>query len=251
MSGPILVEREGAVTTLTLNRPDKRNALSAALIDDMLAALRAAHDDGTRLLILRGAGEGFSGGFDFGGLDEQSDGELALRFIRVELVLQALYHAPFATLALVQGACYGAAADMVLCCTRRIAAPGAKFRMPGLRFGIVLGTRRLAATIGRDAARGLLENSSVFGAEQAKACGFLIEIQGQEEWPGTVEQAAASATALPVDAHRVLLERTAEDRRAEDLAALVLSVCEPGLKERIQDFVSASARAKPRLGSGG
>ncbi|MGD9868763.1 MAG: enoyl-CoA hydratase/isomerase family protein [Hyphomicrobiales bacterium] len=242
MSEAVLAERDGAVTTLTLNRPEKRNALSAGLIDEMLSALSRAHGDGTRLLVLRGAGEGFSGGFDFGGIEAQSDGDLALRFIRVELVLQALYHAPFATLALVHGACYGAAADMVCCCTRRIAATDAKFRMPGLRFGIVLGTRRLAATIGKDAARDILESSRVFGAKEALGCGFLTGLHGQDQWPGIIAEAAASAGALPADSHRMLLARTLEDRRAEDMDALVRSVSEPGLKWRIQDFVAASAR---------
>lgn len=242
MSGQLSIARDGAVTTLTLNRPEKRNALSARLVDEMLAALRAAHDDGTRLLVLRGEGKAFSGGFDFGGIETQSDGDLALRFIRVELMLQALCHAPFATLTLVQGACYGAAADMVCCCTRRIATADAKFRMPGLRFGIVLGTRRLAATIGKDAARDILETSRVFGASEALDCGFLTEIREQDEWPEAIANASASATDLPVESHRELLSRTLKDRRAEDMDALVRSVSEPGLKERIQAFISASGR---------
>lgn len=242
MTGQVSIGRDGAVTTLALNRPEKRNALSAGLIDEMLAALRAAHDDGTRLLVLRGAGKGFSGGFDFGGIEKQSDGDLALRFIRVELVLQALCHAPFATLALVQGACYGAAADMVCCCTRRIATSDAKFRMPGLRFGIVLGTRRLAATIGKDAARNILETSRVFGAREAFDRGFLTEIREQDEWPEAIAHASASATDLPAESHRTLLARTVQDRRADDMDALVRSVSEPGLRQRIEAFVAASGR---------
>lgn len=243
VSGQLSIGHEGAVTTLTLNRPEKRNALSAELVDDMLAALRTAHDDGTRLLILRGEGKGFSGGFDFDRIETQSDGDLALRFIRVELVLQALYNAPFATLALVQGACYGAAADMVCACTRRIASADAKFRMPGLRFGIVLGTRRLAATIGKDAARNILETSRVFGAQEAMDCGFLTAIREQAEWPDAIAEAVASANDLPPGSHRALLARTVDDRRAEDMDALVRSVSEPGLRERIQAFIAASARA--------
>lgn len=244
MSGQISIERNGAVTTLTLNRPDKRNALSAEIIDDMLAALHAAHDDGTRLLILRGEGKGFSGGFDFGGIETQSDGDLALRFIRVELVLQALYNAPFATLALVHGACYGAAADMVCACTRRIATGDAKFRMPGLRFGIVLGTRRLAATIGKEAARNILETSRVFTAQEGLDCGFLTGVCEQEEWPEIIAEATASANDLPVASHRTLLARTLDERSAEDMDALVRSVSQSGLRERIQEFIAASARAR-------
>jgi enoyl-CoA hydratase len=238
MTDPLLIEREGVVTTLVLNRPEKRNALSAELVEAMLAAIAAARDDGTRLLVLRGAGAGFSGGFDFGGLDEHSDGDLALRFVRLELLLQDLWHAPFATMALAHGACYGAAADIVASCHRRIAAPGTKFRMPGLSFGISLGTRRLAAVIGADAARRLLETSAVFDENEALACRFLTDIRGEDGWLEAVSQAAAAAQALPQSSRQLLLEQTVEDLRARDLAVLVRSVAEPGLRQRIGAFLA-------------
>lgn len=244
MTSPIKLEHDGPVTTLTLNRPDKRNALSAALVDAMLDALRKARHDGTRLLVLKGEGKGFSGGFDFGGIESQTDGDLVLRFIRLELLLQELYHAPYATVALAHGACYGAAADMVCCCSRRIAAPGTKFRMPGLRFGIALGTRRLGEVVGADAARRLLETSAVFGADDALACGFVTEIETMDAWPGTVEAARAAAMELPSDAHRLLLSQTVQDRRAEDLAVLARSVAQPGLKTRIKRFVADTTVGK-------
>lgn len=242
MSSPVEIERGARVTTLTLNRPEKRNALSGELVDAVLAALDEAASDGTRLLVIRAAGEGFSGGFDFGGIEDQTDGDLALRFIRLELLLQALYHAPFATLALAHGACFGAAADMVCCCQHRIAAPGARFRMPGLRFGITLGTRRLAEVVGADAARRLLETSAVFGADEALDCSFLTAIAERDSWKEIIEQARADATELPDDAHRLLLRQTVEDHRAADLAALVHSVAAPGLKARIEAFIAKTLR---------
>jgi enoyl-CoA hydratase len=238
MAVPLLIEQDGVVTTLVLNRPEKRNALSAELVEAMIASIGVARDDGTRLLVVRGAGAGFSGGFDFGKLDEHSDGDLALRFVRLELLLQDIWHAPFATMALAHGACYGAAADIVASCHRRIAAPGTKFRMPGLAFGVSLGTRRLAALVGADAARKLLETSPVFGEEEALACRFLTEIRGEDGWPEAVSQAAAAAQALPQASQRLLLSQTVEDLRSQDLAVLVRSVAEPGLKQRIAAFLS-------------
>jgi enoyl-CoA hydratase len=238
MTDSLLIERDGVVTTLVLNRPEKRNALSAGLVEAMIAAIGAARDDGTRLLVVRGAGAGFSGGFDFGDLERHSDGDLALRFVRLELLLQDIWHAPFATMALAHGACYGAAADIVASCHRRIAAPGTKFRMPGLAFGVSLGTRRLAALVGADAARRLLETSPVFGEEEALACRFLTEIRGEDGWPEAVSQAAAAAQALPQASQRLLLSQTVEDLRSQDLAVLVRSVAEPGLKQRIAAFLS-------------
>ena len=138
------IERMGVVTTLTLNRPDKANALSAALVEALAGAVDAAHHDGTRLLVIKGDGRNFCAGFDFGGFEDASEGDLLLRFVRIETMLQAVYHAPFATLALAQGKNFGAGVDLALACGTRIAAPGAEFRMPGLKFGLQLGTRRLA-----------------------------------------------------------------------------------------------------------
>jgi enoyl-CoA hydratase len=235
---PLLVERDGGVTTLVLNRPEKRNALSAELVEAMIARIAEARGDGTRLLVVRGAGAGFSGGFDFGKLEEHSDGDLALRFIRLELLLQDLWHAPFATMALAHGACYGAGADIVGSCNRRIAAPGTTFRMPGLAFGVSLGTRRLADVVGADAARRLLETSAVFDEEEALACRFVTEVRGQDGWPEAVSQAAAAARALPQPSQQLLLAQTVEDLRSQDLAVLVRSVAEPGLKQRIGAFLA-------------
>jgi enoyl-CoA hydratase len=242
MPDPLLIERDGVVTTLVLNRPDKRNALSADLVEAMIASLAEARRDGTRLLAIRGAGEGFSGGFDFGGLDRQSDGDLALRFVRLEMLLQDIHHAPFATLALAHGACYGAAADIVSSCMRRVVAPGTRFRMPGLAFGVSLGTRRLAALVGPDAARRLLETSPVFDEQEALGCGFVTEVSRQEEWSEVISLAAAAAQALPQAAQQLLLAQTVADTRADDLAVLVRSVAEPGLKQRIASFLAQSQR---------
>jgi enoyl-CoA hydratase/carnithine racemase len=242
MADPLLIERDGVVTSLVLNRPDKRNALSADLVEALIAGLREARRDGTRLVVIRGAGAGFSGGFDFGGLDQHSDGDLALRFVRLEMLLQDIHHAPFATLALAHGACYGAAADIVSSCMCRIAAPGTRFRMPGLAFGVSLGTRRLAALIGADAARRLLETSPVFDEREALACGFITEVREQDEWPEAISRAAAAAQALPQSAQRLLMSQTAADTRADDLAVLVRSVAEPGLKQRIAAFLARAQR---------
>lgn len=238
MIAPVKVERDGPVTTLTLNRPEKHNALSAAVVDTLLDALDEACSDGTRLLVLTGEGKGFSGGFDFGEVDRQSEGDLVLRFIRIEMLLQALYHAPYTTLAFAHGACYGAAADIVCCCARRVAAPGTKFRMPGLLFGVTLGTRRLAEVVGVDAARRFLETSPVFDADEARECGFINSVVRREAWTDVLEAARAAALHLPRDAQRLLLRRTVEDRRDEDLAALVRSAARPGVKARLEEFLA-------------
>jgi enoyl-CoA hydratase/carnithine racemase len=236
MSDELLRSHDGPVTRLTLNRPQKANALSAALVEALLDAVEYAATDGTRLLILDGAGRHFCAGFDFSELATLSDGDLALRFIRIETLLQALQHAPHATLALAQGRVFGAGADLVACCSRRIATADASFRMPGLRFGVVLGTRRLAALIGTDRARDILGSSRAFDAGEALRCGFLTGITAQDEWPAVIEAAHHAAMTLTPTAAAALQRRSQNDTRSEDMAELARSVAAPGLKERIRRY---------------
>ena len=236
MNTELQIEKAGGVTTLTLDRPQKANALNASLIDALTAAVAAAHSDGTRLLVLDANGRNFCAGFDFGGFEETSEGELLLRFVRIEMLLQSLYHAPFSTLALAQGQNFGAGVDLILSCGTRIAAPDAEFRMPGLKFGLQLGTRRLAARIGGDAARALLAGSKTFNADEALRIGFLQQIAPPEQWPEIVLRAAEQSAQLSPTAAARLNAATVTDTRAADLADLVGSAAEPGLKERIREY---------------
>lgn len=238
MSEPLTIRRDGPVTEIGLARPDKANALCATMVEALLSAIGEAEHNGTRVLVLRGEGRNFCGGFDFSDIATTTDGDLLHRFVRTEQMLQALYHAPYATVALCQGGAYGAGADIVAVCDKRLAAPGTKFRMPGLKFGVVLGTRRLAARIGAEHALGILEAARTFGAEEAAQLGFIQRIAPVEAWPGSVAEIVA-AQKLDAGAHALLKARIQADTRDEDLAALVRSAAVPGLKERIQMFRDA------------
>jgi enoyl-CoA hydratase len=235
----IRIERSGATTTLTLDRGAKMNALSAELVDALIAAVDAAHEDGTRLLVFRGEGKNFSAGFDFGGYETQSEGDLLLRFTRLEELLQRVHHAPFETLALAHGRNFGAGVDLIGACSRRVATTEATFRMPGLRFGLVLGTRRFALQVGGDTARDILAESKTFGSEEGFRIGFLTQVAGIPEWPEVVARAAEAAVALPPDAHARLVAATRVDTRDADLAELVRSAATPGLKMRIAEYLTA------------
>lgn len=240
MSEELRRSHDGAVTRLTLNRPEKANALSAVLVEALLDAVEYAAGDGTRLLILQGEGKHFCAGFDFSDFQTESEGDLARRFIRIESLLQALYHAPFATLALAHGRVFGAGADIVACCSQRIAAADTTFRMPGLRFGVVLGTRRLMHRIGADRARDILASSRTFDAEEALDAGFLTGIAAPDEWPSVITGANHAAATLSAAAVAALHRRTVIDSRAEDMAELAHSVSTPGLKERIRAYRDAA-----------
>jgi enoyl-CoA hydratase/carnithine racemase len=233
---PLAIARDAAVTRLRLARPDKANALDAPLVDALLEAVRRAESDGTRLLVIEGEGKNFSAGFDFTGYESASPGDLLLRFVRIEQLLQAVYHAPFATLALAHGRNFGAGADLFLACGIRVAAPDATFRMPGLRFGVQLGTRRLAARIGADAARGFLAESRTLDADEAVETGFAHRVAAVDDWASIVTMEAGRAAQLAPAAAARLHAATLTDTRAADMADLVASVAEPGLADRIKAY---------------
>lgn len=232
----LLVERDGAVTLLTLNRAEKANALSADLVEALLATLAEAHRDGTRLLVISGAGKNFSAGFDFTGFEEAAEAELALRLVRIEQLLQAVYHAPFGTLALAHGRNFGAGADLFVACGTRIAAPDTSFRMPGLRFGVQLGTRRLAHRVGADHARAMLAPSKVVSAAHALSIGLVQRRAPRERWAEEIIAERERATALGAEATSRLHAATVTDTRAQDMADLVASVASPGLKDRMRAY---------------
>ncbi len=240
---PALIQvRDGAVTRITLNRPDKANALSAPMVEALIEALARAQTDGTRLLILDGAGPHFCAGFDFTDYESASEGDLALRFIRIESLLQALYHAPFETLALAHGRVFGAGADIVASCSLRIATPESVFLMPGLRFGVVLGTQRFAARVGARKAREILATSRSFDADEALHTGFLTQIAEKGRWDDIVASARTQSERLSPAAAAALHSTVIGDTRAADMAALALSVSTPGIKERIREFREARKR---------
>ena len=236
MSDELIRKHDGHLTRLTLNRPTKANALSASVVEALIDAVDYAYTDGTRLLVLEGAGNHFCAGFDFSDYQDQSEGDLALRFVRIETLLQALHHAPFETLVLAHGKIFGAGADLVTACGIRVAAPGTTFRMPGLRFGVVLGTRRLAHRIGADHARSILSASRAFGTDEALGINFVTEIAEQAQWSAIVQRVQTHCRLLTPVAAAALHRQTTPDSRANDMDALARSVSTPGIKERIRIY---------------
>jgi len=240
------IERDEALLQLTLNRPGRANALNAELTEALIAAVTQAQD--IRLCVIRGAGRHFCAGFDLSDLEQLGDGDLLWRLLRIETLLQAVHHAPFATLALGHGQIVGAGADLFAACWRRAAAADARFRMPGWNFELALGTRRLTRLVGPDAARDLLIDSQQISAEQGLACGLVTDMCSTEQWSSLQDDLLQRASALSPVALAKMLELTLHDSRNDDLAAIVQSAGRPGLKQRILDYrqrvVTAGNRPK-------
>lgn len=233
------VERRGALHLLTLARPDKMNALSAGLVEALIAAVDQAQAEQARAIVFQGEGRNFSAGFDFGDWESHSEGDLLLRFVRIEMLLQRVAATPCLTVALAHGRNFGAGVDLFGACKWRLAAPEASFRMPGLKFGLVLGTRRFAALVGAERARTILEQAATFDAEAALRDGFVSRLAKQDEWPAAADEALAVASALTDASRAQLYAALSLEAPDADLARLTRSAAEPGLKARVAAYLQA------------
>lgn len=202
----------GPVWTVTLDRPDRANALDAELVETLHEVLDAAETEQPVALVLRGNQRHFAAGFDLGGLDGEDDVSLAHRFLRIGVLLERLATAPYLTVAVAEGAAIGAGADLVLACDARLVAPEVTLRFPGSRFGVALGTRR----------RALLEASGALVTGTPDELGALLA-----EWADWGPDARLA----------VLADRPTHDLEA-DLAALARSVAVPGLRDRIAAYAA-------------
>lgn len=223
------VERADGALTLTLNHPARGNALGPELVESLIDTLAGAgHDETLHTLVLRADGPHFCTGLDLSDLEHCSDGDLLARLVRIETLLATIWHAPWHTRAFASGRCWGAGADLFAVCEQRIAAPGTSFRFPGAQFGIVLGTRRLAERVGAEAARHIVIDGAEWLADAALTAGLVSRI---DDSPGTL----AMPRVTPATA-RAVRGVTRSDTRDADLAALVRSAAEPGLKARITAY---------------
>jgi enoyl-CoA hydratase/carnithine racemase len=243
----VSIRRETALLHIELNRPDRANSLSEELVEELLSALAPEETVGVRLAVFSGRGANFCAGFDLSDLRDSTDAALLWRLVRLETMLQVVFHAPFMTLALAHGNAIGAGADLFCACAMRVAAPGTTFRMPGLKFGVALGTRRLANRIGSENARDLLLESKWFDADRGHEVGFVHEVAPQAEWHAVQERAVLTTSMLPRDSVSHLLELTTRDTRDADFSALVRSASRPGLRERILAYLKTVGE-RPKTG---
>lgn len=254
MNAPPLLQRwEGEVCHLTLNRPEQGNALSRELVDALDVALDACAARMPARVVIDGAGRHFCTGFDLSGLEGETDDSLLMRFTRIELLLQRVARAPFPTMAVAQGRVMGAGADLFTACAQRIAVAGASFAFPGARgFGLVLGSRRLAACVGAQRARSWIESACVISDTEAIAAGLATA--RVEAVQAVLPEPAANGTSSLLDdftAHAIedAIDGNADVDDARDLAALVRSAARVGLQQRLTAYVQRQAQARRSTGT--
>lgn len=182
---PVSIKTVGQHRLLTLERPDKLNALSYELIDALMGALQAAEDDpAVRCVILTGAGDkAFSAGADIAGFapDVMDGAEPALRHFvrRGQAMTRRIDTFPKPVIAAVNGLAFGGGCETVEACTLAVAAEHARFAKPEIALGFPPpfgGTQRLPRLIGRKRAMAMLLTGDAVSAQEACAMGLVNRV---------------------------------------------------------------------------
>ncbi len=225
----VLVAREGGIVTITLNRPERRNAVRLTGWEALAAAVRAAGaDETTRVIIVRGAGDAaFCAGADIGEFPTvRADRAGAARYHEAVAGAFAILGAvPQPTIAMIHGHCIGGGCELAVACDIRIADEDARFAIPAARLGVVLGVTELRALrdlIGTAAAKDLLLTGRTLSAAEALRVGLVGDVVPRAELAGATAALAeriAGYSPVALAAIKDLLGRLGRGESAADLAA--------------------------------
>lgn len=172
---------DGSLAIITLSRPDKRNAISFQLVDELLAALSEMEKSSAQVVILTGAGKAFCAGMDLDELKSllgKTHDENVRDSARMAQLFRRLYEFPKPTIAAVNGAAIAGGTGLATMCDFTLAAPEAKFGYTEVRIGFVpaIVSSILVWQVGHKVARDLLLTGRIFDATEAYRFGLVNEV---------------------------------------------------------------------------
>jgi len=191
----IVVTESASTRTITLHRPERRNAMTPEMQMEVISALEDAASSGCRALVLAGAGEAFCSGLDLSALQAMQDKSAAEHRAdaeRIARLFRTLYDLPLPTIAAVHGAAIAGGAGLAFICDFTLATPAAKFGFSEVRIGFVpaLVSAFLALQVADKKSRDLLLTGRLFDAEEAHRLGLVNEIIAPEELTERVQALA-------------------------------------------------------------
>ncbi len=230
MTETITIETDGrGVATLTLNRVDKHNALSALMITELTAAAeRLGADEKVRVVVLTGAGKSFCAGGDLGWMRDQMEASAEERRAearKLAMMLKALNDMPKPLIGRVQGQAFGGGIGMISVCDVALGVAGAKFGLTETRLGLIPATigPYVLARMGEAMARRVFMSARIFDAHEAVTLGILAKALPPEDLdaateaeiapylacaPGAVAEAKALAQKLGAPVTEAVIDET-------------------------------------------
>ncbi|CTQ56601.1 putative enoyl-CoA hydratase echA8 [Roseibium album] len=182
------------VATLTLNRPEKHNALSALMINELTAAVAQISADATiRVVVLTGAGTSFCAGGDLGWMREQFHADRETRMLearKLAMMLKALNELPKPLIGRVQGQAFGGGIGMMSVCDTVVAVDSAKFGLTEVRLGLIPATISpyVLARMGEAKSRRVFMSARIFSAVEARDLDLVARVVPSEEMDEVVAQ---------------------------------------------------------------
>ena len=245
------VEVDGRIGRVTLNRPEKLNALSRQLMIEIvkLGAWLKLRED-IRVIIFAGAGRSFSAGFDLNVCSSASAGETPRQAADLgRLATDALTDVPQLTIAAVHGHCVGGGVVFVGACDLRVATTDTTFIIPEVDLGIPLawgGIPRLVREIGPALTKELVLTCRPFGADEAKSIGFINQVVAPDDLEATVTHLAqnlASKTLYSLHSTKqqvnaVMEEIAGTGRSAGDADMLVYAMRDPESRDATARYMA-------------
>jgi enoyl-CoA hydratase len=193
----VLYAVEGGIATITLNRPESRNALNLAMCEGLLAAARAAASDpDVRLVLVRGAGAAFCAGADLKERKTMDEAQVLARRMRGFFAYEALESLPMPVVAVVHGAAAGSGVEITAACDFALATPEASFWTPEAQWGTVGATQRLSRIVGKRLAKDMMFTGRRLNVQQALEAGLVSRVVAADR----LEQELADMTAAMVTA---------------------------------------------------
>lgn len=212
MTAELLEERRDGVVTLTLNRPEKKNALSIDLLSAIHDAVRRlAADDTVRVLIFTGGLEVFAAGGDITQLQGATPQEMFRRYEWQRYLWDSIESFPRPTIAMVAGLALGGGCELALCCDFRIVSPDALLGLPETRIGVMPGaggTQRLARLIGASRAKQIVFLGETVAADVALSYGLVNKVVEKSELTAETNAFAdklARAAAFPLQMAKIAI----------------------------------------------
>ncbi len=207
----LLIERDGAVAIVTIDRRPVLNALDRATIDQLRAAfLDVRHDRAIRAVVLTGAGEkAFVAGADIHELEPLSPTEAESYALAGQHVFDLIEHLGKPVVAAVNGFALGGGCELAMACTLRVAADSARFGQPEVKLGVIpgfAGTQRLPRLVGKGRALDLLLTGRMIDAQEALAIGLVNRVVPAAELAAAARSLASALAALPPVALRSIVE---------------------------------------------
>ena len=207
----LLVQREAGVAVLTVQRPQRLNALDARTLDELRqAALDFQQDDSIRCVIVTGAGDrAFVAGADIAELAKDTSDGARGRALRGQQTFDLIEQLGKPVIAAVNGFALGGGCELAMACTLRLASADARFGQPEINLGLIPGfggTQRLARLVGKTKAMEMILTGTPIGAEEALAIGLVNRVVPAAELMSEARTLAEELAAKPPVALRYALE---------------------------------------------